>query len=134
MSEAMTTPFLCVVLAFALIYIPRIFAAVAQGKQPEGFDNKHPRDQQARLSGWGKRAVGAHLNGFEAFAPFAAAVFVCHLTKANVTWSANLAVLFVAARALYVALYLANLDKVRTLVWVTGFGATFALFLLPYWG
>lgn len=130
----MTTPFICVALAFVLIYIPRIFAAVAQGMQPEGFDNKHPRDQQARLPGWGKRAVGAHLNGFEAFAPFAAAVFVCHLASANAAWSANLAVTFVAARAVYIALYIGNVDKVRTAVWGVGFGSTLALFLLPYWG
>jgi uncharacterized MAPEG superfamily protein len=130
----MTTPFVCVALAFVLIYIPRIFAAVAQGMRPEGFDNKHPRDQQARLEGWGKRAVGAHLNGFEAFAPFAAAVFICHLAHANAGWSTNLAVAFVAARALYIALYIGNVDKVRTAVWGVGFGSTFALFLLPYWG
>ena len=129
-----TTPFLCVVLAFALIYLPRIFAAVAQTKMPGGMDNKHPRDQQAQLTGWGKRAAGAHLNGFEAFAPFAAAVIIAHLAHANAVWSVNLAVLFLVARAIYIALYIGNIDKLRTVVWLLGFGLTIALFLLPYWG
>ena len=47
--------------------------------QSGGYNNHNPRDQQADLEGWGKRALSAHLYGFEGFAPFAAAVFVAHL-------------------------------------------------------
>lgn len=45
----MTIPFACVLVAFLLIYIPRLFVAAAQARQPEGFDNKNPRDQQSKL-------------------------------------------------------------------------------------
>ena len=38
-----------------------------------GYDNHLPRAQQAQLEGWGARSVAAHQNGFETFAPFAAA-------------------------------------------------------------
>ena len=79
----MTIPLACIAAAFALIYAPRIAVVVAQAKQAEGFDNKHPRDQQAKLTGWGRRANAAHLNAFESFAPFAAAVLVAHVTHAD---------------------------------------------------
>lgn len=128
----MTTPFLCVALALGLIYVPRIFVAAAQARMPEGFDNKHPRDQQARLTGWGKRAAGAHANAFEAFAPFAAAVLVAHAAGADAGWSAILAVSFVALRAAYTALYIANVDRARSLAWLLGLGCVVGLFVLPY--
>jgi len=128
----MTTPFLCVFLAFLLIYLPRLFVLVAQARQPEGFDNRHPRDQQARLSGWGRRANAAHANSFEAFAPFAAAVLVAHLAGADARWSSILAIVFVAARTVYPMLYIANLDKLRTTVWSIGFLSVAGLFVLRW--
>jgi uncharacterized MAPEG superfamily protein len=128
----MTTPFLCIALALGLIYAPRIMVAVAQSRMPEGFDNRHPRDQQARLTGWGKRAQGAHMNAFEAFAPFAAAVIVAHLARADARYSAILAVVFVIARVVYTVLYVANKDRLRSAVWMIGLGATVGLFVLPY--
>ena len=130
----MTTPLVCVFVAFLLIYLPRIIVAAAQGKQPEGFDNKHPRDQQARLTGWGRRANAAHMNAFEAFAPFAAAVLVAHVTHADAKWSAILAIAHVAARVAYVGLYVGNVDRARSGVWMVGLAATIGLFVLPMVG
>ena len=52
------------------------------------------------------RGYGAHLNGFEAFPFFAAAVIVSHVVEganATVGW---LAVAFIAARAAHMAFYL----------------------------
>jgi len=126
-----TTPLLCIFLVLLTVYAPRILVAAAQVKQPGGMDNKHPRDQQAKLQGWARRANAAHANGFESFAPFAAAVLVAHVTKADPVWSTNLAVAFVVLRVLYNVLYVANIDRVRSLVWITGFFVTVALFLLP---
>src|SRR5262252_7098718 len=113
----MTTPFLCVFLAFVLIYLPRVFVFIAQARQPEGFDTRHPRDQQARLEGWARRASAAHANAFEAFAPFAAAVVIAHLTGADPRWSSSVAIVFVCARTVYPLLYVVNIDKLRTTVW-----------------
>lgn len=128
----MTTPLLCVTIAFVLIYVPRVFVAIGQSRMPEGMDNKHPRDQQARLTGWAKRAQAAHDNSFESFAPFAAAVFVAHLAGGDPAVASTLAIAFVALRALYIGVYLANIDKVRSLVWTGGMACTVGLFLLPY--
>lgn len=128
----MTIPLLCVFIAFVLIYIPRFIVASFQAKQPEGFDNRNPRDQQARLTGAGKRAHAAHQNAFEGFAPFAAAVFTAHLTGADPKWSSILAVTYVAARAVYIGVYLADMAPVRSVVWIISFFATGGLFLLKW--
>ena len=130
----MTIPFICVFIAFLLNMLSKGPVALAMARQRSGYDNKTPRDQQAGLTGWGRRAVAAHLNGFEAFPAFAAAVFVAVLGGADPVWTARLAVAFVVARVLYVPLYIANLDRLRAAIWGVGLVATSGLFLLPVLG
>lgn len=128
----MTTPFLCVLLAFLLAYLPKLPLSVAMAKQPEGYDNSNPRAQQARLEGWAARARGAHYNGFEAFMGFTAAVVVAHLSGANDHRTTILCIAFIVARILYISAYLANLDYLRSAIWGVGFLCTLALFCLPW--
>jgi uncharacterized MAPEG superfamily protein len=127
----MTIPFACILIAFLIILSSKGPVALAMALQPTGYDNKTPRDQQAALEGWGRRAVAAHLNGFEAFPGFAAAVLVATLAGGDPTWTARLSIAFVAARALYIPLYIFDLDRLRSLVWSVGFLSTVALFVLP---
>ena len=127
----MNIPLLCIPIAFGLVYAPKVALSVAMARQPEGYDNKNPRDQQAKLVGWGKRAAAAHANGFESFAPFAIGVLVATGTGAHPETAARLALGYIAARTLYPIMYLANIDKLRSLVWGLGFAATFALMVLP---
>jgi uncharacterized MAPEG superfamily protein len=126
-----TTPFVCVAIAFLLIYFPKIPLSYAMAKEGAGYDNKSPREQQARLTGWGARARAAHMNAFEAFPPFAAAVIVAHLAGADPAWSTRLALAHVVARTFYPLIYMANLGTLRSLVWGVGFAATIGLFALP---
>ena len=126
----MTTPFLCVFITFVLIYFPRILVVVATIQSGQKVDNNHPRDQQAQLQGWGRRAQAAHNNAFEDFAPFAAAVVVAHLAHADPGKSAMLAVAHVVARGLYPLIYVANIGALRTAVWSIGLLTTAGLFLL----
>lgn len=127
----MTVPFFCVLAALGLIYLPKLVASIAMAKMKGGYDNRHPRAQQAALEGWGARAIAAHHNGFEAFAPFAAAVLIAHVGGAPLEQASVLSILFLAARVAYIALYLANIHLLRSLVWTVGFGLTVALMLLP---
>jgi uncharacterized MAPEG superfamily protein len=124
-------PLLSVGVAFLLVYVPKLPLSVAMAKQPDGYDNKNPRAQQAKLTGWGERARNAHNNGFESFPGFAAAVFVAELGHADPKWSANLAITYCVARLVYPVVYMANLGMLRSAVWTIGFGATCALFALP---
>ncbi len=127
----MTTPFLCLFLAFLLNMVSKAPVAIAMARQGGGYDNSNPRVQQAELTGWGRRAVAAHLNGFEAFSGFAAAVLVAVLGGADPVWTARLAVAFVVARVLYLPLYIGDFDRLRSAVWSVAFVATAGLFLLP---
>lgn len=120
----------CIVAAWVLVYAGKLPMAWAMQKAG-GYDNHHPRNQEAALTGWGARAVAAHLNGFETFAPFAAAVLVAHISGASTGLVDNLAVVFVVSRVIYSVFYLADLAALRSTAWSVGWIVTFALFLSP---
>jgi uncharacterized MAPEG superfamily protein len=126
----MAVHFWCIVAAWVLVYAGKLPVAFAMQKAG-GYDNRHPRAQQAALTGWGARAVAAHLNGFETFAPFAVAVLVAHLSGSSTGLVDLLAVVFVVSRVFYVAFYLADLAALRSTVWSVGWLVTLALFLSP---
>ena len=128
----MTIPFACVVLAFSMMYLTKLPVAVAMARLPKGYNNRTPRDQQAQLTGWGKRALGAHQNSFESFPAFAAAVIVAHLGGADPDLSAALAVTHVLARVAYTAAYIADVHLVRSLIWTLSTLCSFGLFILPW--
>ncbi len=128
----MTTPLVCVFIAFLLIWIPRVAVVVAIKRSGTAYDNKHPRKQQAQLEGLGARAVAAHQNAFEGFAPFAAAVLVAEQAGADPRRASVLALTYVVARIIYTVAYLANADYLRSTVWAIGLLATFGLFILAW--
>lgn len=125
----MNVPHLCMVGAVALVYLPRLLTARGQAARPEGYDNANPRDQQARLEGLPKRALAAHVNGFEALATFLPAVLCAEIAQVDPKWMTTLCLAHVGARALYVVLYLANQHVFRSVVWTAGFAASMALFV-----
>lgn len=126
----MTLYFWCIVAAWVVVYLTKAPLAYAM-QQAGGYDNHHPRAQQAALTGWGARALAAHQNGFETFAPFAAAVLVAHLAGGPGAVLDGLSAAFVLARVAYVACYIADLAALRSAVWGIGWLATGALFLSP---
>jgi uncharacterized MAPEG superfamily protein len=94
----MTIAFWCVLAAAMLPYV-----TIAIGKYDRKYDNRSPRDWEARLEGKQRRAVFAHYNHFEAFAPFAAAVIVAHLAGRRRAGRTRWPRLFIALpRRLYV--------------------------------
>lgn len=119
---------MCVVIAFALIWLARVPVFVAISRGDEAFDNELPRRQLAKLDGFGARAVAAHQGLIEGFAPFAAAVVIAHLCGADLRRSAVLAIAFVVSEVLYVAAYLANADYLRSFVWLIGLFTILGLF------
>lgn len=121
----------CVFIAFMLIYAPRMAAIRGTIEQHGHYDLAAPRAQQAQLSGRAARAHAAHQNSVEAFAPFAAAVWVAHYGEAAVGVRDALAVIFVAARGLYILAYLADLNPWRTVLWTIGAFAVIGLFISP---
>ncbi|MCA9680778.1 MAG: MAPEG family protein, partial [Myxococcales bacterium] len=129
-AAVLTTPFLCVLLAFVLAWLMRVPVFVAISRSGEPFDNKEPGRQLARLEGFGARAVAAHRSALDNFGPFAAAVVIAHLGDADPRRSAVLAIGYVVASTLHCLAYLANADYLRSFVWMVGFLATVGLFVL----
>jgi uncharacterized MAPEG superfamily protein len=122
----MTIAFYCVLIA---AFLPILFTGIAKVSGP-GFDNNSVRDFQAKLSGMRQRAHWAHLNSFEAFPPFAAAVVIAHLAHgANHTINL-LAIAFVVLRLIYGALYIADLATMRSLVWLGAVGTWVAMYFV----
>lgn len=125
------TPFLCVFAAWVLIYLPLFVSMQARKKLPGGFDNNHPREQLAKLEGPAKRAVAAHQNAHENFAPFAASVFVAHLGHANPAVVSGAAIAFVVLRTAYPLFYVFDVASARSVTWMLGMVCTALLFLSP---
>ncbi|AYC33328.1 MAPEG family protein [Pseudomonas cavernae] len=127
----MSIPFWCVLIAALLIYVAKIPVAKAMKAEGRGYDNHHPRAQQARLTGFGARAHAAHLNSIEIFPLFAAGVLMAHSADVFGWWVDVLAVLFVLSRVLYLLLYWADWHLQRSLVWGVGLLCCLLLMLSP---
>ncbi len=111
----------------AAAVIPYLFAVIA--KFGRDYDNSAPREYLARATGWRQRSNWAHLNGFEAFPPFAAAVITAHILIGQSTLTDWLAFGFVTVRLLHGAFYIANLATLRSAAWAAGFLCVVGLFL-----
>jgi uncharacterized MAPEG superfamily protein len=122
----MTIPFWCVLIA-GLMPIGAAGLAKIGGRS---FDNANPRGWLAQQTGFRARANAAQLNSFEAFPLFAAAVIVAHLRGAPVATVSALAVAYLVARAVYVGLYLADLDKLRSLAWFVALVLACTIFVI----
>ncbi|WP_404341551.1 MAPEG family protein [Pseudoalteromonas mariniglutinosa] len=118
----MTTLLICALLAALMPYLAKAPLAYAMHKQG-GYDNKHPRSQQAQLTGFGARALAAHQNCFESLGVFAVAIAVVLGTNNVHQITELLAITHIIARVLYCVFYYLNLDILRSVVWFVGLGA-----------
>ena len=115
----------CVLIAGLL---PYLWTGVVKIAAPP-YDNADVRGWQTRLSGLPHRAHAAHLNSFEAFPLFAAAVLAALLTGADPQSVMQLSVAFVVLRVVYGVIYLLNLAALRSLVWFAALACTVAIFV-----
>ena len=122
----MTIAYWCVLVG---AFLPIIFTGLAKFSGP-GFDNRNPRAFQARLEGVRQRAHYAHLNGFEAFPPFAAAVLMAHQLGVAQPTLDNLALSWVGLRVLYGAFYMLDMGPLRSLAWLAAVACWVAMFVL----
>lgn len=128
----MSIAMLCLIFAALMILLTKVPVAMAMAEDG-GYDNRHPRAQQARLTGFGARALAAHQNMLEAFPVFAAGVLLALWAEADAFWTTTLALAFVIARVVYTILYLADYPVLRSLSWGVGFGASLGLMVLAVW-
>lgn len=124
----MTLAYWCILIASLLPLFCSFIAKAQGGFQPS--DNRNPRDFLARTQGLSARANAAQQNGFEVFAPFAAAVLVAHATGNAAQATINLlAVLFIAFRLAFIYCYLTDKSTMRSLTWAGGLCCIIGLFV-----
>lgn len=120
----MNTLIYCLIAAALLPYLAKIPVAIAMSKLG-GYDNNHPRDQQAKLQGFGARALAAHQNAFESLIVFSASILLAIATN-TVNESVQLfAILHIGFRVAYHILYLANIGVMRSICWAVAIGSSF---------
>jgi uncharacterized MAPEG superfamily protein len=129
----MTIAHWCLFAAGLLHIVSRFPMGFAQSREGSGYDNKNPREQQARLTGWGRRAKGVHENQIESFPLFAAGVLVALTQAPRSTTIDILALTYIAARVAFASFYLADIAALRSLVWMVGYGVSLALLASPAW-
>lgn len=111
----------------AAAVLPYIWVGIAKAGA-RGYDNRDPRgwaaqQQDARR----RRAHAAHLNAFEAFPAFAAGVVLADIAGVADATVALYAIVFVAARVLHGAFYLADRATLRSIVWLVGIACSVGL-------
>lgn len=120
----MSIAYWCILVAAAL---PYLWVAVAKSGAP-GYNNKDPRGWMSRQDEYRVRnANAAHLNAFEAFAPFAAAVLMAQAAGVDPGRVSLLAIAFVGFRVLHGVFYLSAIHRLRSLAWLGGFACVVAL-------
>ena len=109
-------------------------AAIGPAKWGGGYDNRNPRNPEFYRTGFRARAWAAHLNGYESFPFFAAAVLLAEMRAAPQGTVDLLAALYVLARVGYVGAYYADRPTLRSGLWAAGFLLNLAIFTLPAFG
>lgn len=121
----MQIPYLCLLVSALM---PFVWTGIAKFACGRSYDNHAPRAQQASLEGWRARAYWAHLNSFEAFPPFAAAVLAAVQAGVPAAHVSAASLLFVVARGVYGVCYIQDWALQRSLVWMVATGAVIGLF------
>jgi len=125
--SALAVAYACVLVAALL---PYVWVGIAKSGA-ERYDNRDPRGWLAKQDAPRvRRATSAHLNSFEAFAPFAAGVVLAQLADVEHSTIAMLAATFVVARIAYGVCYLSGAAMARSLMWLIGLSSVVALYVL----
>jgi uncharacterized MAPEG superfamily protein len=131
----MTVAFWCVLVGVLLPYVC-FGIARNRGRGPDGKrlrDNRNPRDFPSRIGGLPKRAWDAHVNAFEAFPGFAAAVIIAYLVHTPQNQIDVLAFVWALARVTHAAFYLTDKDKLRTASQIVSLACVLGLFVVAGW-
>lgn len=130
-----TVAYWCV-LIMALLPLACAWLAKGSGlgkpRRDGGFDNDEPRAWLARQQGWVARANAAQANTFEALPFFIGAVIIAHQLGAPQTLLDILALVFVTLRVIYVAMYVAGLSQIRSLIWATALLVNIGILFIGY--
>lgn len=128
----MTLPLWCLFAAALLHFVTKVPLSMAQAASG-GYDNKNPREQQAKLTGWGARAMAAHQNQIESFPLFAAGILVATIAGVDVALAGNIAIVYLVARVIFTYAYIKDISTFRSMVWIVSYACSLALLCSPAW-
>jgi uncharacterized MAPEG superfamily protein len=109
-------------------------AIVVYAKAGGNGDNHHPRDSAERLPPARRRTYAAHLNAYENFPFFAAAVIVANTQGAPLGTLNVLAAIYIVLRIAHAALYIGDYATPRSVVFALAWFINIAIFVLPVFG
>ena len=107
---------------------PLVCAGIAKAGA-KGYDNHNPREWMAQQTGFRARANAAQANCFEAFPLFATGMLLALYSEVPQEQIDVYAGVFIAARIAYIAFYLSDKDRFRSLAWLVGVICTVGLFV-----
>ena len=116
-----------------LVILPVSCAWIAgyyRQKEFGSVDNHLPRVQSQQLSGRGARAVAAQSNSWEALAVFSAAILAVFIGGIDLDSIRMPVMIFTALRIAYIPAYITDLDKLRSLIFIGGYGICIYLIYL----
>lgn len=111
------------------VLMPIVCAGVAKAG-PGRYDNRNPRDWQAKQQGYRARAYAAQQNSWEALAVYIAALVAAFIGNVPPETLGLICAIFAVSRVAYLACYLADLATLRSLVWLVGFGSCVCLIVM----
>lgn len=123
----------CVLVACLLPPVCALLAkrsGIGRPRKDGGYDNHDPRGWLARQGGLAARANAAQMNGFEALPLFIAGVLMAQQAGVAQATVDGIAIAFVLTRLVYIAMYLADRQLARSLVWTLGMGLSISLFFV----
>lgn len=126
----MPLPFWILLVGVMLPYLWGGVGVAFRKKQFGTLDNSAPRDQQAKATGAGARALGAERNAWEALAVFTPGVIAAHLFAPASTLAPTLALVWLVARVGHGGAYLANVPPLRSAMFFVGFLCAVGMFLI----
>ena len=111
------------------VLMPIVCAGVAKAG-PGRYDNRNPRDWQAKQQGYRARAYAAQQNSWEALGVYVAALVAAFIGNVPLETLGLISAIFAVSRVAYLACYLADLATLRSLVWLVGFGSCICLIVM----
>lgn len=125
----MTTIIICLIIATIMPIVFKAPLAIAQNKHG-GYDNRNPRAQQSKLTGFGARAKAVHENSFEALIMFIPGALTALITQNVGDIAQYLAIGFVISRLIYAICYWLDIHVLRSLVWSVGLACSIGLLII----
>jgi len=107
--------------------MPIVCAGIAKAGK-KNYDNHNPREWLAQQTGYRARANAAQGNCFEAFPFYAIGILVAMHAQVPQERIDIYVGVFIVARMVYVASYVMDKDKLRSLAWFVGFLCTLGLY------